>query len=497
MIPYHLYSKSPPLPYQRRALTRGARQRKFAYLYPPGMGKTYTALANAAHLHRSGLIDGLIVTAPDGVHTQWVEDQLPAFWPDDLPYTAHCWDSGYYTQGSRRYAKLMTELLAPGGFRVFTLNVDAFRLPRIVTLLRNVMPLRKYMMVSDESTDIKGLTALRAIRARRMAKMAWYLRILSATPMERPFDLYGQFLFLDPSIIGCATYKQLKMRYADWERVQLYTEEGEEPKFYDKLIQYKDLDKLAAKIAPFSFRVHPDESGLPALTFKEWRFTLPPKLQAMHDQLEEEKLVVHENVDIAADLPIVRNLRQQQVTCGYLPVPLGEVRKVDGEISAEPTMFLPEGKARTDALVACLKHYGELRSLIFHRFTPDAMLIAEALERAGITCAIYAGPAAMRASAKQRFLAGHVQHLICNAAIVQGVDGLQAADYAVHYSTYYELTKFVQANYRIQRVGGTGGKLIVELVATRTVDEKLRHSREVKTSYIDPILAAVEQASHG
>lgn len=497
-IPFQVYSKNEPRDFQRRALNAGARRAEFAFLFPPGLGKTYVTLANAAYLARSGSINGLLVLAPKGVHLQWVKDQLPLHWPTDLPYEARVWSSDIVDH-SPAYLDLMGWVCSPSKDKVHILaiNIDALRLKRVILLAKKFLMLRWAMIVSDESTDIKSPSSLRGRRARRLARMAKYRRILSATPMEKPLDLYAQFDFLDWQIIGARTYQDMKLTYAEWEKVPLGDPADPETRWFLKLLQYVNLDKLAKRIAPYSYRVDEKENGQPPLTYKVWRFTLPKALRSKYDELKEEKFLTIDGVDIDGSLAITRQLRLQQITCGYVPVPLGEVQMKNGEPTGEPTLFLEGGAARIEALAECLAYYPDRPTLIFCRYKLDEQRIADLLSETPLRWAIYGGSAARRAQVKADFEQGKLDIFVANAATAaRGLDGLQRATLVIHYSSYFKLETFIQANYRAQRIGGTGTTLVVELVADDTVDEDILHNRKVKQETIDPILAAI-QAHHG
>ena len=78
---------TPVLPYfahQREALRRGGNKRSFAFLMDPGLGKTKVTLDNAFWLYRRGVINGLLIHAPNDVDAQWVEEQVPRHRPPDI-----------------------------------------------------------------------------------------------------------------------------------------------------------------------------------------------------------------------------------------------------------------------------------------------------------------------------------------------------------------------------------------------------------------------------
>ena len=53
-------------------------------MWEQGTGKTKPVLDTATRLYDEGLIDALLVVAPNGVHRNWLTDEVPAHLPDRL-----------------------------------------------------------------------------------------------------------------------------------------------------------------------------------------------------------------------------------------------------------------------------------------------------------------------------------------------------------------------------------------------------------------------------
>lgn len=489
--------KTPPREFQRAALRKGARKEAFAFLFDPGLGKTFTTMMNAAFLFMEGEIVGMLVLAPSGVHTQWVKDQMPAHWPESLPWEGRYWDSS--RAGSKRWlADLAHWINNPkdGVFQIFAVNIDAIRVERCWRLIRRFLQLRQCLGTSDESTDIKAPNSQRGRRARLLRPQLPYRRILTATPIEKAFDLYGQYRFLNPRIVGADTYKEMKEQYGEWERIVL--EEGlpgtNTDRFFMKFKGYKNLDQLAARIAPHSYRIDVDTAApeLPPLVGpKSWMFELPPKLRAVYDRMEEEHLVeLEKGIEVDGSLVVTRYLRLQQIACGYLPVP---VQHRGEDPAVEPEVLLEGGEARIRSCMDALEHYPG-PTLLFTRFQFDERRVAAALKDRGLKHAVYRGSVDQKDNVKRAFIDGTIDYIIGNTeAMGRGLDGLQRAQFVIHYSRYFRWETYMQANFRARRMGVKHAVLALNIVADRTVDEKITRSHQAKQDVSEYILGLVAQ----
>ena len=71
------------------------------------------------------------------------------------------------------------------------------------------------MMIVDESTTIKTPTAKRTKNLLKISKDVGYKRILTGTPVTKsPLDIFSQFAFLNPKILGQKNYYAFRARYA-------------------------------------------------------------------------------------------------------------------------------------------------------------------------------------------------------------------------------------------------------------------------------------------
>src|SRR5215471_10502230 len=244
-------TKMQPRPEQIEGLRRLQGKRAFALTMAMRTGKTKLALDDYGRLELADQVQDLLVIAPGGVYKIWRKA-----WDDHISsdlYTRaklHVWES------TGRTTNLAKEQLAAWqnwtGPRVLLMNVEALSKVQdardlCIWMLRN----RKTMVVVDESTCIKGFKAKRAkFVVQQLGPMAHCRRILSGLPTPRsPLDLFMQFYFLNPNILGFHNYYAFRMRYVIMSKVWLGG------RWINLVVGYRGQNELREKIAPYTYRV--------------------------------------------------------------------------------------------------------------------------------------------------------------------------------------------------------------------------------------------------
>lgn len=471
------------MPHQREALMRGANAEAFAYLMDPGTGKTFVAINNTAHLFLQDQVSGMLVVAPNGVHTMWVKDQIPEHMPDVVHYNAMYWESD--RAGAKWYQRKCEQFLqSDAPLNILTVNVDALRSPKTYKFVQRFVRSRRCIGIVDESSDIKSVSSGRGRRVRALRKWLPYRRIMDATPMEVPFDLYGQYQFLHPAIIGCRTFKDMKETYADWEETPLravITDATGEPlrdadgntrhRTYMKLKTYKDLDKLGQRIAPYSFRC--EKPPLPPKLFVKHYYTLAPEAQRLYDELvREQQTILPGGHEVSHPMKMVRMLRAQQISCGY--VPAKAITWSEGDPFGEPMYVIPGRNARLEALLEVMARYPG-PTIIWCKFNFDEDLIFRALQQRGYKVGVY-----QQYEDGEKFQNGVWDILIAKVRAGGRGHTWTRARYVITYSQEFSWTKVLQSQDRVHRIGLEHPVLYIDLIADHTDDERIVQVRVFK-----------------
>lgn len=131
----------------------------FALFMEQGTGKTKTAIDIAENLCDAGIIDRVLVLAPNGVHKQWLNQELPMhgrrlYTKQDLLI----WKS------DKSHAKQLTAWLAKKDatrLSWFAVNIDAFSRSTYLDLFKRYVAEGKTMVVVDEATSIGNMESVR------------------------------------------------------------------------------------------------------------------------------------------------------------------------------------------------------------------------------------------------------------------------------------------------------------------------------------------------
>jgi len=474
----------PPYKVQRDCLRISALRKSFGVFLEQGLGKTKVTIDNAAYLFMEGNIDGLLIVAPNGVHTNWLTDELPKHMPDPVEWKGMEWISS--KAENKAFIADYLSTLNFEGLSVFTVNVEALSTPKAKKAVKTFLQKRRCMLVVDESTDIKRSSSQRSRFLFSVRALARYRRILTGTPAGdgSPFDYFGQFKFLDPAILG-SSMTAFKNEYAEmipapWTNA---------PPHLKVVKKYRNLDRLHKIISAHSFRMTKDELkargelDIPDKSFTKWYVDLTPAQRRMYEELKEDFITQMEdsNDHVVAALTITRYLRLQQIVQGYVPV--------ESDEDPQPIQIIPGPNNRLDALGEWLDQLGGRKFIIWSRFHIDHDLI---MERFGKKHKMvrYDGtvPKGKRDENKLRFL----QDPDCLGFLGNQKAGgrgltLNISHNTAFYSNYFDLEWRLQAEDRNHRIGQVNKVLYTDFVAKGTIDVKVLAALRKKKSVADTI----------
>jgi len=210
--------KLPPrYKHQQKVLTISKDKVAYALLMEMGTAKTRVIIETAEHLFKKGKIEALVVLSPNGVQRNWVLNEIPKWCT--TRYRTAWWISA----PNKRQLENLTKLTARpyDGLRILTANFESCILPKFKLYIKKYLRSFPSLLTLDESTRIKSPQAKRTKFIVNLRHEAPYRRIMSGfvTP-NSPFDLYKQFEFLDPTILGFGSYYAFKAHFAEIEENQ-------------------------------------------------------------------------------------------------------------------------------------------------------------------------------------------------------------------------------------------------------------------------------------
>ncbi len=358
------FPRTDMLLHQRLAFDRSWQEETFAWLMDPRMGKTKLFIDNAAALYEAGKINTAFVLAPNGVHRNWLLE-LQKHMPERIPHAAAFYRSGTVNKEITRVLERKDCL------RFVTVNVEALSHKSGLDFCLRLLKGSTAIGAVDESHRFKTPSSKRTRNGWKLRAHLPYRRILSGTAVSIGYqDLYGQYAFLDPAIIGCRTYTEFKTMFC----VMV----GE----YNTIVGYKNIPYLLKKLGPWTFSATREEymAHLPPQDWVEYETSMSPEQTVVYRQLRDLLLTEWQGHIIDAPLPITKVLRLQQVTAGHLPGP-------------DDGTWVPLPCPRIDDAVelAQTKLPAGSKGIVWAIWRADIVQLSAAFRKAGLTCVTYYG----------------------------------------------------------------------------------------------------------
>lgn len=475
-------SKTLPFAHQQEAFELSADREAFAFLMEQGTGKSLPTAATVAYLYMTGKINGWVLAAPNGLHRKWMIEDIPMSLPDNIPRKIVCWQnsSAPVLRAFNRMIDSDDKVL-----NIFLINVEALSTVKGEELVKRFLQAHVGIFTIDESGRIKNPESKRTEKIVNLGAVADYRRILNGLPVSKsPFDLFSQFQFLDPRILG-TSYFAFKNRHATFyekdhpfiknlmakqarltgrpsNRVpQIVAEDAQGNKLY------KQLEKLKTQIAPYSYRKTKDECfDLPPKVYDTRFFQMTAKQRSHYDDVKENQRTVLDSELIIIQHKLSVQLRLQQITSGFMGI--------TGEIEPRTICVAPEDNPRLMLLVDTLEDL-DGSVIIWARFKPEVAMIKKVLGEKAVTW--YGDTSATDKPENERaFKAGEVPYMIATASSGGIGRNWQIAGTSIYYSNSFDFEHRAQSEDRNHRYGVAEGRekvLYIDLQAEDSVDQDI------------------------
>ena len=472
--------KTEPFEHQLKILRLSCLLPYYALFCEQGTGKTKIVIDNVAYLKMLGQIEALFILTLNGVHANWVKEELPTHMSDNVPYEAALW---YSTPRADEKKQLLNVCETPynGKLKVLAMNIDAVNHERGYEYVQAFLQKHRCFFTMDEGLLIKTPGSGRTKATLQLGKLAPFKRLLNGTPITQGMeDLYAQFSFLSESILGFSSYYTFKNQHCVIDTNQTRTNRS-----YDLVVGYKNVDELLRKVDAFSYRVTKEEClDLPERTYRKRFVRLTPAQRKWYDAVKEELVVkITRDKTLTVKNVLSEMVRLRQIVGGFLPTDDGELLAID-DTPPKLTLLLEE--------IALNKTY---QGIIWAAFTAEVDLIASKLK-----VPTYQGstPRDIKEAMKVDFQAGNLQWFVAtspNQPTGAGIGiTLNKARSVYHYSNVYSYAMRCQMDDRAHRSGQLNKVTYTDLVAQDTIDEPiikaLRSKRELASAVTkDELLA--------
>jgi SNF2 family DNA or RNA helicase len=355
------------------------------------------------------------------------------------------------------------------------MNVEAFSTKKGLEFATKFLNCHKAIMAVDESTTIKTPTAKRTKAICAIGKLAKYRRILTGSPVTKsPLDLYTQCEFLNENLLGFGSYYTFRNRYAVMRQAN----------FGGRRVQlvggYQRLDELSRVLKPFSDRVLKENClDLPEKTYIERQVELTDEQTKAYSTMKSAALASLKGKMATAPHVLTQLMRLHQITCGHLKNDDDSITEIKNNRITSLIELLEEVEGKViiwanyvydikQIVAAISKKYGE-DSIVQYYGAVDAETRQKNIEK-------FQDP-----NSPARFFIGNPQ---------TGGYGitLTAANNVVYYSNGYDLEKRLQSEDRAHRIGQKKAVTYVDLIAPKTVDEKIRKALRKKINIATEVM---------
>jgi SNF2 family DNA or RNA helicase len=445
-----------PYAHQIEALQMAWQQPAFAYFLEQGTGKSKIIVDEIVNLIEQGYIDAAIIVAPNNVHVNWRTELFKHGPKEYAKWNVYIYRS---TDTEDKRNKAMKFFLNTSSIPIFLINIEALSTVKGVAFMHRILRIKRHVYLAiDESHKIKSPSAKRTKAAIDISKFARYRRIATGTEAEEGIeDLYSQFKFLDPNIIGIKSFTAFRSMFCVMGGF-----EGREIK------GYQNEDVLAKRIQNYTYQKRKKDClDLPEKVYVTHEISLTKQQFDIYNKLEEELLYeLASGAIVDASLAITKVMRLQQVLCGHL-------NASESEEQPRSMQIIPSYR---NEYVAELVEDASGKVIIFCRFVADVDIVCNALATHGIKSIGVSG----LMDSNDRM--GEIDHwrtdkdtkaLVMTTAVGGVGLTLNEASTTIFFSNSWSSTDRLQAEDRNHRIGQVNHVTYHDIIVPGRIDDRL------------------------
>lgn len=430
-------------------------------------GKSRAMIDLACYLYKRELINAVIVIAPNGVHHNWVERELPLHHWDDVPHGKFAWSSERARRDPEGTKEDIKRVYHTEGLAWFAFNEELFSIPWAKKWAYNLAKRKRFLYIVDESQGFGAPATKKTKGGRGLARHASFNRTLSGTPLDdSPLKAFSQYELLKKACLGFTRYDEFEKQYAEYE--DAYSKKRK----YKVLKEYKNLDDLKARMARYtSVVLREDCEDMPKLIKTQRHYEPSREQMTLYKALLDDLLIEAEDGTLTTFDGGVRTLKLQQILGGFFVGP-----DYDVQIFKE--------QPRLDALmeeVEAASWRGKV--IVWARFHVELQMIAARLREKGIPFVEYHGHVKQsdRAAARSSFLAPGGPQVFLGQPRAGGKGlNLSSARSVLWYSYSFSAEERKQADERATLIGAEDID-VVDIVAVNWMRVEIQ---ELVDSYI-------------
>jgi SNF2 family DNA or RNA helicase len=496
--------KSEPYPHQSVAYEKHKDQPFFLLAMDMGTGKSKIAIDVACHKYEHGEIDQVLLFAPNGVHAQWVNEQLPEHC--SLPFTPFIWRA----DNTHKYKSALSYFLwnQKDCFRWFAVHIDSLSTGTSLSFIAEYLghTNNRTLVIVDEASRIKNHTTERFKRLLALRrKYPVVTCALTGTPMAKnATDVWAIYEFLQPRYIGCSftafnrkhsithlrrvgAGKRMLEDTIDektfWfvkKRIERKAEEfsvynpnifNDMRPVYNELtyaynisvedleaihnsavfIRSKNIDQLKQYVAPVTtFARKVDCVKLPEKIYEEHLLSPPAEYVRLLKELKAYAVATYGDKELTITHKALLQLRARQICGGFFPYDVGVNLKGEMEYATSP---INADNPKLNFLKEDIPEIGEQQFIIWAVFPNEIIALTSALAEFGVAALYGDVKMEQRNNIIGRFNAGEINGIIANPAVMAYGFNLQKAEVQYWYSRDFRTEARLQGEDRSHRIG--------------------------------------------
>lgn len=437
-------------PKQQEALEFALSRDAVALLCEQRTGKTYVTLSRLKHWvdNESAELCGVLVGLLNNKESTWA-DGLARFLPEVTVFTD------------------LAEFKKHKGHRILLVHFE--QLPRVIQALARYRKLN--FVCIDEAHRISNRGTKQSKAA---ARLAWVRRrlILTGTPIEKqPKDMFAQFRFLDPDVLG-TNWADFEKEYMDFRRIDLKGCRPGSARWERLMLQQRILKGKAVfkeskipefvrLIKPYCFRLTKEDVGIKPPTIHKVLVPMYGSQRRCYKEMDEDQVTTLPSGNVVASgMEVTTIMKRRQIASGF-------IYDEDGELE-----YL--GGAKLRKLLAMLPGLSK-PVVVFTAFKPDTDQIHQALEDRGYDVIKVYGKTKkkLRPEIWRAFQRAEYDVIVCQIRTGGvGVD-LWKANNAIIHSMGHSFIDWDQAKARMDSVNKNKPTTIYVLCSAGTIDEEL------------------------
>lgn len=451
--------KTKPREKQMEALNKVYDMESVALFMDMRTGKTKVIIDLASARRMQATVDRVLIICPLSIRKNWVREiELHAPFPVDA-----------YLLDSSKPKDFKRWMSVKHDFKWLIVGVESLAAGSAIKYVEEfVLSSYKLMTVVDESSKIKGHAAIRAKNCVKIGRHSAFRVVMTGTPISHgPMDLFMQFEFLDPDIIGIGDFYSFRKRYAIMG--------GYEDK---QIIGYQNMEELMEMLEPFVFQVRKDEvfPDAPKKIYIRRETQLTEKQRAIYRQVKKEGIAEVDDQTMLVQNALEKMLRLQEIVGGT--VSFRNDPEVEVATRKKYTRRRIEGpNPKLSELMDVVQEYAG-STIVWCAFREEIAMVSEALRKEYGDDQVVelhgdVDEATRDYNVNVAFQGGKARFLVGNTATGGMGLTMHKAENEIYFSNSFNYTDREQSEERAFGPHKTNGTIIIDIIAEKTVDEHI------------------------